>query len=541
MPYTAPASSNRSNSVSSSRSNSILDSANPPTSQVVHYFKAHHGLPPTTQSDSDCGVGNEQTSPRNPKSFTLYELLISFDNGKKHFVLKRYREIKAFHTELRRLCAAQVNVQEIEASEKEQLNSILQIKFPSKPFVLFRKGPAFGGPRVLSLQHYINLILSLSLKSGASTAVKNLVRTFLELPRMNILNEILETERTYVLSLRMLVNVIMRPIRAQEILSPQDFQVIFPNIERVLSLNSEFLRNIERVLDGSRTYLSDSMGENTTQWRSVTTYRLSVGHLFAEYAPRFGEYSEFIASYPAAQALYEKLTSTSRNPGSVKGPQLAHFLLQSKPELEARGARTTELSAFLIMPIQRIPRYKLLLEDLLRHTLPGHREHNIINIALRKIGEIATWLNEMQREAEDAQRVANLAELLKMKDLVKKGRVLVREGALKITTKSSKKKPIPAMVYLFSDLLMCIVGGKREDYELDDPSMQVMNDLDKLGAPSFEVGSPSQSIHLICETDEERNAWIEDLKKYIPLKVESATSPTISPDLSSVDSRESGQ
>jgi hypothetical protein len=43
------------------------------------------------------------------------------------------------------------------------------------------------------------------------------------------------------------------------------------------------------------------------------------------------------------------------------------------------------VEACLIMPIQRIPRYKLLLEDMVRHTPQEHPDHNLLKQALAKV------------------------------------------------------------------------------------------------------------------------------------------------------------
>jgi hypothetical protein len=52
------------------------------------------------------------------------------------------------------------------------------------------------------------------------------------------------------------------------------------------------------------------------------------------------------------------------------------------------------LQAYLIMPVQRIPRYRLLLEDLLRRTESNHTDYNGLKIALERIDSVARFVNE---------------------------------------------------------------------------------------------------------------------------------------------------
>lgn len=49
------------------------------------------------------------------------------------------------------------------------------------------------------------------------------------------------------------------------------------------------------------------------------------------------------------------------------------------------------------MPVQRIPRYVLLLEDLMKHTPADHSDMHHLQIALKTVQEIAITVNEAVR------------------------------------------------------------------------------------------------------------------------------------------------
>lgn len=53
------------------------------------------------------------------------------------------------------------------------------------------------------------------------------------------------------------------------------------------------------------------------------------------------------------------------------------------------------------MPIQRIPRYVLLLEDFLKHTPPNHLDFENVDAALKKVKDVAMLINEKKRQAEE--------------------------------------------------------------------------------------------------------------------------------------------
>jgi len=52
------------------------------------------------------------------------------------------------------------------------------------------------------------------------------------------------------------------------------------------------------------------------------------------------------------------------------------------------------LSGYLIMPIQRIPRYKLLLEVILQNTQPDHPDYANLQKALSEVETIALTIND---------------------------------------------------------------------------------------------------------------------------------------------------
>jgi hypothetical protein len=64
-----------------------------------------------------------------------------------------------------------------------------------------------------------------------------------------------------------------------------------------------------------------------------------------------------------------------------------------------------ELTSYLIMPIQRIPRYVLLLTDLFKNTPEGHKDFEDLKKALAKMESVAEYVNTKKREAENLMGV----------------------------------------------------------------------------------------------------------------------------------------
>ena len=71
-----------------------------------------------------------------------------------------------------------------------------------------------------------------------------------------------------------------------------------------------------------------------------------------------------------------------------------------------------KLESYLIMPVQRIPRYILLLEDLIKHTPPENYEHESLISALRAVKQSAEYLNLAVSTNENLNKVFQIATSL---------------------------------------------------------------------------------------------------------------------------------
>lgn len=71
----------------------------------------------------------------------------------------------------------------------------------------------------------------------------------------------------------------------------------------------------------------------------------------------------------------------------------------------SRGARRS----FLIMPVQRIPRYELLLRDLRKATPEAHKDAELIAEALARVEAVNRSINEKMRRADQARKIAELS------------------------------------------------------------------------------------------------------------------------------------
>lgn len=177
-----------------------------------------------------------------------------------------------------------------------------------------------------------------------------------------------------------------------------------------------------------------------------------IGKLFKEITPYMKAYSTYINNYDNAFEAVEKYE---------KGlPKFADFLEKVYAKKEVNRFK---IDSFLILPVQRIPRYKLLLVDLLKSTPNDHQEKKEIEKVLEEIIKIAAYVNEGKRKNENSKILLDLARKYRDKygsQLVQAHRQYVKEDFLELSNPEKKLFNIEFKAYCFTDILILIPSGK---------------------------------------------------------------------------------
>ncbi|KAJ2844499.1 hypothetical protein GGI22_006858, partial [Coemansia erecta] len=251
--------------------------------------------------------------------------------------------------------------------------------------------------------------------------------------RMRIADEILETERTYVDGLRLIEKLYISPLLASAqqqtpVLSRKEVRQLFANFPDIIMLSKELLAQLEARL-GTQA---------DPPWDPATG---RIGDIFLRIAPFLKMYSLYLRNFRSALALISLWLSENHD--------FARFIHEASSSPECKGL---SFQSYLLLPVQRIPRYKLLLEDLLRHTAVEHVDRQSIADALRLIEDVAAFVNENIQEHEMALSIVEIQRTLGMKEsLLVPGRRLIKVGSL---TKICRKSHQQRSFYLFSDVLL---------------------------------------------------------------------------------------
>jgi len=173
-----------------------------------------------------------------------------------------------------------------------------------------------------------------------------------------------------------------------------------------------------------------------------------IGAIFLQLAPNLECYQHFINNVSLVE---EKFTKTQKK--SHKFDALV------KEFQKSTGAPS--LGFFLILPIQRPPRYEMLLKELSKYsTTKGYASENM-EAAFKLIGEINQVINQRKKEDENRKLIKSLQKSIKSEERLKlyvPGRLFVRQGALDTVVDrkihKGEKKGKRMHYYMFNDILV---------------------------------------------------------------------------------------
>jgi hypothetical protein len=181
--------------------------------------------------------------------------------------------------------------------------------------------------------------------------------------RHAIAMEILETERTYVERLTVLLREFHDPLlkiadTPERILSPSDIKEIFQHLGTILNFHQVLLQCLEERI-------------NVDTWNPVEG---CLGDIFSRLAPFLKSYDLYLRN--CSHAMERVSAHMGSNPAFVR------FLRETDKRQKHRGL---SLQAYLLEPMQRIPRYRLLLMSLMKKTAVDHPDYHQLAEALCEI------------------------------------------------------------------------------------------------------------------------------------------------------------
>ncbi|XP_039761764.1 uncharacterized protein LOC120634935 isoform X2 [Pararge aegeria] len=305
---------------------------------------------------------------------------------------------------------------------------------------------------------------------------------FEEMPGLSQLErvcaEIVQTENVYVEDLRQVVEGYLHAWRRDATFSEEELSELFNNIEDIYNFNRSLCSELNSCrLDA--TCIARCFVNNTTG---------------------FSDYTSYCTGYPKTMERLALLASR---------PQSAREFRERQMELR----HPLPLASYLLKPVQRILKYHLLLQNVVKQCASRETEY-----ALLKMTSIAHHIDDMKRRHEHAVRVQEIQSLLygwNGPDLTTYGE-LCAEGTFRVFGAKAMRH-----AFLFDKMLL--VTKNREDGILAYKSHIMCNNMMLVesiaGAPlSFHVipwDAPRSQLTLQARSQRHKREWTLLLKRVI--------------------------
>ncbi|XP_030054341.1 pleckstrin homology domain-containing family G member 1 isoform X2 [Microcaecilia unicolor] len=299
-----------------------------------------------------------------------------------------------------------------------------------------------------------------------------------------VVQEILQTERTYVQDLKSIVQDYLDCITDQSRLSlgAEERSALFGNIHDIYLFNSELLQDLENCEN-------DPVG---------------IAECFVSKSEDFHIYTQYCTNYPRSVAV---LTDCMRN------KNLAKFFRERQEVLQ----HSLPLGAYLLKPVQRILKYHLLLHEIANHLDKDTEGYDVVLDAIDTMQRVAWHINDMKRKHEHAIRLQEIQSLLtnwKGPDLTSYGE-LVLEGTFRFQRVKNERT-----LFLFDRLLL--ITKKRDETFTYKAHILCCNLMlvevipkEPLSFSVFHYKNPKLQHTVQAKSQQDKRLWILHLKRLI--------------------------
>ncbi|XP_033832100.1 guanine nucleotide exchange factor VAV2 isoform X1 [Periophthalmus magnuspinnatus] len=311
--------------------------------------------------------------------------------------------------------------------------------------------------------------------------------------------EIQETEAKYYKTLEDIEKNYMIPLK--QVLTPQEMDAIFVNLEDVIKAHLALLKAIDLNM------VSGGSG---------------LGKIFLDFKERLLIYGQYCSHMENAQKTLDELIAT-REDVRIKVEECTMKVQEGKFKLQD----------LLVVPMQRVLKYHLLLKELLSHST-DRPERQQLKEALEAMQDLAMYINEVKRDNETLKKISEFQssiENLQVK-LEEYGRPKI-DGELKVCSIVNRTKQ-DRYIFLF-DKVVIVCKRKGYNYELkeiielqsykmsDDPMNN--RDMKKWSYGFYLIHlQGKQGFQFFCKTEETKRKWMEQFEMAMSnIKPERAT------------------
>ncbi|XP_068450505.1 FYVE, RhoGEF and PH domain-containing protein 5 isoform X1 [Clinocottus analis] len=310
-----------------------------------------------------------------------------------------------------------------------------------------------------------------------------------------VAKELVDSERLHISSLKYLQQDFRSAVteaavgeEGEPVLEEQRLGEILGVLPQVYTLHSSILTELE---------------ERISQWEESQR----VVDVILSRREDFGVFDTFISEYDRSMSLLEE--SCRENPAFAN--IVKTFEKRSPEEAEV------PLKHQLLQVIVRVLQYRMLLTDYLNNLSPDSKEYEDTQAALVIVSEVADQANDNLKQGENLLRLVHIEYSVKGKrDLLKAGRMFVKEGTL---MKVSRKSRQPRHLFLMNDIMLYTYPQQDGKYRLKNTlslsGMKVSKPVLDHVLNCLKIEVSDITIILSASSVGEREDWFHTLSRAI--------------------------
>uniref|UniRef100_A0A671YKP8 FYVE, RhoGEF and PH domain containing 4b n=1 Tax=Sparus aurata TaxID=8175 RepID=A0A671YKP8_SPAAU len=303
-----------------------------------------------------------------------------------------------------------------------------------------------------------------------------------------IANELLQTERAYVARLHLLDQVFCLRLTEEAgrgSFPPEVIRNIFSNISSIYSFHGQFLLP---DLENCISHWSESPG---------------LGKVMLQHAPFLRMYADYVRNFDQAMELVRTWTERS---------SAFRNIIQDIQSQEECCSLT--LQHHMLEPVQRVPRYEMLLRDYLKKLSEDNPDYEFAHKSLQTISMAATHSNSAIHR-ESLKRLLEIYEMVGEEEVVNPTNDFLREGRL-LKLAARNTSAMERHLFLFNNFLLCctpkfsLVGQRfTVRCRIGVDGMQVQQTTNDGHPYSFQVSGKEKTLELQASSEQDRDEWLK--------------------------------
>jgi hypothetical protein len=272
--------------------------------------------------------------------------------------------------------------------------------------------------------------------------------------RNKLLREIVESEATYLQAAETALQFFLPPMQAASqqggLVQANDVQAVFGSLDLIYALNSEILAKMRDRLKSwpQNQYFGDIFIEYVRK-NARCCIQSQLLTYFSQ-APRLQIYTDYVNNFDIASDILKRFSQNKA---------LCDLMKSCQEKAKSR----LDLPSLLIQPVQRLPRYQLLLRELIKLSDESHVDRKNLAEAMEKITAVNVEINKRKKELDNSSRINSIKGDINGLDteLLIPNRLFIRSAAISFSSARAKGTAY-AQIYLFNDVFIVAKMLKKD-------------------------------------------------------------------------------